>query len=75
MTARGRWDQTVLRALVVQAFDLRESPYFIDGCQEIVDAHGRLPLALLEHRQERNERLIRLLRETDPARIASRAAA
>lgn len=76
MTARECWNERVLRPLVCQAFELRESPYLLDAIAAIVDAHARMPLTLLESRQERNARVISLLRETDPVRIgASRRAA
>lgn len=64
-----------LLALVIQAFELKGSPYFIDAVAAIVDAHEREPLARLERRQARTNDLIRLLRETDPNRIRGRQAA
>lgn len=68
-------DDAELFALVVQAFQLRGSPYFIDACAAIADWHDRRQLAALDRRQKLNARLIELLRETAPERIASRAAA
>ncbi len=55
-----------LRALVLQAFELRQTPYLRDAVDAIVAAYERKPLTLLERRQERTGRLIRLMRETDP---------
>ncbi len=64
-----------LRALVLQAWEFRGSPYLVDAVKAIVDAHERAPLTLLERRQERTGRLVRVMRQTDPARIARRRAA
>jgi hypothetical protein len=64
-----------LRPLVIQAFDLKGSPYLIDAIDAIVDAHARAPLTCLEQRQERAALLIRLLRETDPVLAVGRKAA
>jgi hypothetical protein len=61
-----RGEEALLRALVIQAFDLKGSPYFVDAVGAIVDAHERAPLTRLEDRQERTAGLVTLLRETDP---------
>src|SRR5436309_3228703 len=64
-----------LMALVVQALELKGTPYFIDACQAIVDAHEREPLTRLERRHEEIGSLVRLLRETNSTRLSTREAA
>jgi hypothetical protein len=61
MTAR---EEQELRALVCQAFELRETPFLVDACAAIADWIERRPLARLEHEQDSHARLLRLLRET-----------
>jgi hypothetical protein len=64
VTAR---EENELRALVVQAFDHRESAYFVDACAAIVEWFERRPLLRLERQQEaaaRVERILGLLRGT-----------
>jgi hypothetical protein len=56
-------------ALVVQAFELRETGYVYDAVEAIVEHWHRMPLTLLEQRQEekgRVQRLLKLLSETNP---------
>lgn len=58
-----------LRALVAQAFELRDGPYLYDAVEAIVEHWHRMPLTLLEERQEqegRVQRILRLLSETNP---------
>ena len=69
-----RADDLEIRALVSQAWELRGTPYLIDAAAWIVDWHERRYLRVLERRQERRARLLRALRETDPARVLGRAA-
>jgi hypothetical protein len=57
-----------LEALVGQAFELGDSPYFRDAVDAIVDTWDRRGLTAFEHRQQQRADLKRLLRETDPAR-------
>ncbi len=64
-----------LRALVLQAWELRRTPYLRDAVEAIVAAHERAPLTLLEARQERRGRLVRLLRATAPERAGRRGVA
>jgi hypothetical protein len=40
-----------LRALVMQAFDLKGTPYLVDGCQAIVDWHERRGIRAYESRK------------------------
>jgi hypothetical protein len=49
-----------LRALVIQAMDLRDGPYIQDAVEAIVDWHARRALTLLERRQEQDARIRRL---------------
>jgi hypothetical protein len=70
-----RDEEALLRALIIQAYDLKGSPYFVDAVAAIVDAFEREPLARLERKQGRIGSLVRLLRETDPNRIQRRKAA
>lgn len=65
----------LLMALIVQAIELKGTPYFFDACRAIIDAHDRAPLTRLEQRQTRNARFVRLLRETDLNRTRMRNAA
>lgn len=53
-----------LRALVYQAFELREGPYLREACEAVVDWWERFPLS----RFERNEELVALIRSTYPQR-------
>lgn len=56
-----------LRALVDQAWELRDGPYLDDAVAAIVDWHERRHLRELERRQEhdaRIPRLLQLLKET-----------
>ena len=48
MTRREVWNETVLRPLVIQAWELRETGYARDACEAIVETHDRLPLWLIE---------------------------
>jgi hypothetical protein len=66
-------EERELRALVYQAFELRESGYLVDAVADIIEWFERRPLAELEQRQERQARLVRLLRETDPDRLGRAA--
>jgi hypothetical protein len=54
VTAR---EEQELRALVYQAFELRETPYLADACTAIVDWFGRLPLTRSEREQEHATRV------------------
>jgi hypothetical protein len=68
--------RTLIRdALIVQAFDLRDTPYLVDACAAIAEQFERLALLRLERRQTRNAWIVRLLRETDPTKSVRRAAA
>ena len=58
--------QDRLKALVLQAMELRETPYLRDAVTAIVDEYEREPLARLERRQERIGRLVRLWRGLIP---------
>jgi hypothetical protein len=64
-----------LMALVIQAIELKGTPYLIDAVAAIGEAHQRRPLSRHERRQERIGGLIRLLRESDPSRITRSEAA
>jgi hypothetical protein len=63
-----------LEALVTQGWELRGTPYTRDAAEAIVAWRERLALSRLERRQRREaanaywtvDRLIALLRETDP---------
>jgi hypothetical protein len=55
-----------LMALVVQAFDLRGTPYLTDACQAVVAWFERRHLRRLEHEQIELAALQRLLRECQP---------
>ncbi len=65
----GSDDELELRALVSQAFELRGGPWVVEAVGEILNWHDRRQLRWLERRQTRQAAIIRLLRETDPARI------
>jgi hypothetical protein len=54
-----------LRALVLQAWELRETPYAVDACRAIVDWNQRRPLARLERDQEDQARARRVIASTD----------
>src|SRR2546423_14854211 len=45
-------EEAELRALVYQAYELRDSPYMHDACQAIVDWYERLPLTRYERNQD-----------------------
>jgi hypothetical protein len=64
-----------LRALVFQAFEFRGSPYLHDAVEAIVDRYQREPLAAFERQQERQARILRLLRTTSPELFGLRRAA
>jgi hypothetical protein len=72
---------TTLRALVYEAFELRETPYFVDAVENIVRRWERKPLTdyerELEERAHRIDWLIGVLRATDigPPKAAPSAAA
>ena len=53
-----------LRALVCEAFEMRDTPYLLDAVEAIVAWHERRPLLRLERGQQRHADLVRLLRET-----------
>jgi hypothetical protein len=55
-----------LRALVVQAFDLRGTPYLVDACRAIVDWYERRHLRQLEREQGEHAAWVRLFRECQP---------
>ena len=57
-------DLRELRALVDQAFDLRDGPYLRDACEHIVDWRARTNLRHLERDQEHAGSALRLLRES-----------
>ena len=61
-------EQIELRALVIQAMDLRDGPYLRDACEAIVTWHERRALTRLERKQERDARIAHL------ARLVSEAA-
>jgi hypothetical protein len=61
VTAR---EQRELDALIVQAIEHKGSPYLLDCCGAIVAWFERRELTELEHQQDRQARLVRLLRET-----------
>jgi hypothetical protein len=72
-----RDEQLELYALVVQAFELRGTPYLVDACTAIEQWHERRPLTALERRQAREAELadlVQLLRETEPTRLRRKAA-
>lgn len=58
-----------LYALVSQAWELRNSPYFPDALAAILDWYDRLGLTIHEKRQDHIAKVVRLLRQTDPARM------
>lgn len=62
-------DEDELRVLVEQAWELRNSPYYLDACAAVEDWHDRRHLRRFDRRQEGNARMILLLRETDPDRV------
>ena len=64
-----------LRARVLEAWELRGSPYILDAAAAIAAAHEREQLTLFERREERSARLVRVMRATDPARIVRERAA
>jgi hypothetical protein len=57
-------EERELRALVCQAFEMRQTPYLVDAAGAIVTWWERRPLLELERRQQRQADLIQLLRET-----------
>jgi hypothetical protein len=63
-----RREQDELYLLVGQAFELKGSPYFHDACKAIAHWHERRRQARLERGHASIGDLVRLLRETDPAR-------
>ena len=68
-TRRGGWqgwEDEQLRALVEQAWQLRQqgSPYLVDACQAIADWNERRYLRRFERGQAERAALVRLLRET-----------
>jgi hypothetical protein len=64
-----------LRAVVLQAWEIRHCApaYLVDAVAAILQVWERAPLTMLERRQERQARLIRLLRETDPGRLVDQS--
>lgn len=64
-------DELYLR--VGQAWELkaRGSPYFFDACGEIENWHERRRLARLEREHADAGRVVRVLRETRPDRVAA----
>jgi hypothetical protein len=70
-------DERELRVLTDQAWELRDSPYFLDACAAIVEWFERRHLRRFERGEElraaarraRNAHLIALLRETNPATL------
>ncbi len=60
-----RQDLFELRALVDQALDLRDGPYFGDACAHIVDWRAHTNLRHLERQQERRGAALRLLRQSN----------
>jgi hypothetical protein len=61
-------EESELRRLVGQTFDLRDGPYYTDGLKAIETWFDRRHVRRLEIREERTARLVNLLRETDPVR-------
>jgi len=59
-----REDLVELRALVDEAFDLRDTPYMGDACEHIIEWRARTNLRQLERRRDRVWAALRLLRET-----------
>lgn len=59
-----RADEHELRALVDQAFDLRDGPYLRDAAEWIVRWHERRHLRAYERRQQRHASVLQALRET-----------
>jgi hypothetical protein len=57
-------EQRELDALIVQAVEHKGSPYLVDACGAIVAWFERRGLTELERQQERQARLLRVLRET-----------
>jgi hypothetical protein len=53
-----------LRALVDQAFELRETPYVVDAVEAIVDWWDRRYLRARERRDQQFAELVRLLERT-----------
>jgi hypothetical protein len=41
-------EKVELHALVIQAWELRDSPYLVDACRTICEWHERRPLTALE---------------------------
>jgi hypothetical protein len=68
-------EEEELRALVDQAYDLRGNPYFTDAIHAIVDWHERRHMRRREYREAHVDRLVALMRETDPRTIGRKAAA
>ncbi len=69
-------EERELFRLVSQAWDLRDTPYVHDAVEAIITWHETRVVRELDRRDEELGRLIRLLRETDPARLrATRRAA
>jgi hypothetical protein len=56
----------VIEALVVQAIELKGTPYVRDACEAILAAHFRQPLTRLENEWDHHADLVKLMRETDP---------
>jgi hypothetical protein len=67
--------EAALRALVGQAWELRETPYFHDALVAIETWFDSRHVEAFERKQERCAQLVRLLRETDPASLSRYAAA
>jgi hypothetical protein len=55
-------EESELRALTDQAWELRQTPYLRDACEAIIEWHGRRHLRRLEREQERAAALARLMR-------------
>jgi hypothetical protein len=51
-----------LAALVGQAWELRETPWFLDAISAVLNEHDRRQLSRYESRSQRTARLVRLVR-------------
>jgi hypothetical protein len=68
-------EELELAALCATAWERRGEPEFCEHIAAIIDWHDRRHLRAYERRQREVAALVRLLRETDPARSQQRRAA
>jgi hypothetical protein len=66
-------EEAELRGLVIQAWQLRDTPYFVDACAAIVDWSVQRPLAAL-YREQAFDAAVAALAAAYPDRYARAAA-